>query len=108
VAGEPVIVDETAESERKVRAARERNRALGRGLRVGKSFEVRADGSAWYQLTAVAPTAVEVEWRDYGRDRRMDEMLGAGGRFPRALIEPLVQRQDVLEELAEALAQTSD
>ncbi len=105
--GEPVIVDETAESERKVRAARERNRALGRGVRVGKCFEVQADGSAWYELTRVGPTAIEVEWRDYGRDRCMDEMLGAGGRFPRALIEPLVQRHDVLEELAEALARTS-
>ena len=30
------LVNETAESERKVRAALERNRVLGRGLKVGK------------------------------------------------------------------------
>jgi hypothetical protein len=107
VTGRPVIVDDRAESERKVSFARERNRVLGRGVRTGKSFEVQADESAWYEVVHVGPTSVEVEWRDYGRDRCMDEMLGAGGEFPRALIERLVHRHDVLEELAEAWAQAS-
>jgi hypothetical protein len=99
-----VIVDEHAESERKVKAARERNRVLGRGLKVGKSFKVQGDdGTAWYEVTRLA-TAVEVEWRDYGRDRWMDEMLGAGGEFPRPLIERLVHHHDRLEELSDALS----
>ena len=60
---------------------------LGRGLKVGKSFKVQgADGSAWYEVTHVGPASVDVEWRDYGLDRCMDEMLAAGGEFPRPLI----------------------
>ena len=105
VAGAVEIVDQTEESERKVRRALERNRALGRGLKVGKCFEVEgADGAAWYELTRVGATSVEVEWRDYGRDRCMDEMFGAGGEFPRPLIERLARRHDLLQELFEALA----
>jgi hypothetical protein len=98
-------VDEGEESERKVRRALERNRALGSGLKVGKCFEVEAaDGAAWYELTRIGATSVEVEWRDYGRDRCMDEMFGAGGAFPRPLIERLAHRHDLLQELFEALA----
>jgi hypothetical protein len=83
----------------------ERNRVLGHGLRVGKSFKVEgADGAAWYELSRIGATSVEVEWRDYGRDRCMDEMFGAGGQFPRALIERLVYRHDILQGLFEALA----
>ncbi len=49
-------IDETAESERKVRAALERNRVLGRGVRVGKAFKVQgADGTAWYEITLRRP-----------------------------------------------------
>jgi hypothetical protein len=101
----PTIVDATMESDRKVSAARERNRVLGRGLRRGKSFKVEAeDGDAWYEIIGRGAGSVVVEWRDYGRDRCMDEMLGAGGAFPRPLIQRLVDRHDVLEELSEALA----
>jgi hypothetical protein len=103
--GAPVrLVDQTEESERKVRSALERNRSLGNGLEVGKSFEVPgADGVAWYELTRVGATSVELEWRDYGRDFCMDDMFGAGGEFPRSLIERLVHRHDVLQELFESL-----
>ena len=105
VGGAVEIVDQTEESDCKVRRALERNRALGRGLKVGKCFEVEgADGPAWYELTRVGATSVEVEWRDYGRDRCMDEMFGAGGEFPRPLIERLAHRHDLLQELFEALA----
>lgn len=100
-----MIVDEWEESARKVRGALERNRKLGEGLKVGKCFEVEsADGAAWYELTRVGETSVEVEWRDYGRDRCMDEMFGAGGEFPRPLIERLARRHDLLQELFESLA----
>ena len=79
--------------------------ALGSGLEVGKCFEVEAaDGAAWYEITRIGATSVEVEWRDYGRDRCMDEMLRAGGEFPRPLIERLARRHDLLQELFEALA----
>jgi hypothetical protein len=99
------LVDQTAESERKVKRALERNRVLGRGLKAGKSFRVEgADGTAWYQITRVGPASVEVEWRDYGRDLCMDEMLAGGGEFARPLIGRLVQHYDVLQELSEALA----
>ena len=47
---------------------------------------------------------MEVEWRDYGLDRCMDEMLAAGGEFPRPVIERLVHHHDTLQELFEALA----
>jgi hypothetical protein len=105
VGGRAEIVDEWEESERKVRTALERNRALGSGLRVGKCFEVEAaDGAAWYELTRIGANSVEVEWRDYGRDRCMDEMFGAGGEFSRPLIERLARRHDLLQELFEALA----
>jgi len=99
------LVDQTAESERKVKRALERNRVLGRGLKAGKSFRVEgADGTAWYQITRVGPASIEVEWRDYGRDLCMDEMLAGGGEFARPLIGRLVQHHDVLQELSEALA----
>jgi hypothetical protein len=103
--GAPVrIVDQTEESERKVRRALERNRNLGKGLKVGKSFEVPgADGVAWYELTRVGVTSVQLEWRDYGRDLCMDEMFGAGGEFPRSLVERLTHRHDVLQELFQSL-----
>lgn len=104
VAPEVELIDQTAESERKVKEALERNRVLGRRLKVGKSFRVEsADGPAWYEITGVGPVFVEVEWRDYGRDRCMDEMFAAGGEFPRPLIERLIYRHDVLQELFEAL-----
>jgi hypothetical protein len=96
----PEIVTETAESERKVAAALERNRELGKGLKVGKTFKIQvARGYAWYEATHVGPTSAEVEWRDYGLDRCMDEMLAGGGEFPRGLIERLVYHYDMLEEL---------
>jgi hypothetical protein len=99
------IVDQTEESRRKVRRAAERNRVLGSGLVVGKSFKVEtADGDAWYELTRIGADSVELEWRDYGRDLCMDEMFRAGGEFPRPLIERLVYRHDMLEEPSEALA----
>jgi hypothetical protein len=102
--GHTELVDQTAEADRKVKLALERNRVLGKGLKVGKSFRVEgSDGPAWYQVTRVAPTSVEVEWRDYGRDRCMDEMLAGGGEFARELIGGLVHRHDVLQELSEAL-----
>ena len=69
-------------------------------LRVGKCFKIQGtDGTAWYQVTSVGPTSTEVEWRDYGIDRTMDEMLGAGGLFPRRVIQRLVRHHDTLEEL---------
>ena len=99
------LVDQTAESDRKVKLVLERNRVLGRGLKTGKSFRVEgSDGTAWYEITGVGPTSIEVEWRDYGRDRCMDEMLAGGGEFARPLIGRLVQHHDVLQELSEALA----
>ena len=99
------LVDQTEESDRKVRLALERNRVLGKGLKTGKSFRVEgSDGTAWYEVVRVGPASVEVEWRDYGRDRCMDEMLAGGGAFPRPLIGPLVHHHDVLQELSEALA----
>jgi hypothetical protein len=103
--GAPVrIVDQTEESDRKVRRAAARNRSIGYGLAVGKSFEVPGpDGVAWYEVTRVGATSVEIEWRDYARDLCMDEMFGAGGEFPRSLIERLTHRQDVLQELFESL-----
>jgi len=98
------LVNETAESERKVNAALERNRVLGRGLKVGKSFKILgADGSAWYEVTHVDHASAEVEWGDYGLDRCMDEMLAAGGEFPRPVIERLVYHHDMLQELFDAL-----
>ncbi len=70
------------------------------GPRVGKCFKTQtAGGTAWYQVTSVGSTSAEVEWRDYGIDRTMDEMLGAGGMFPRRVIERLVCHHDMLEEL---------
>jgi len=73
---------------------------IEQGPRVGTCFKVQAaDGTAWYQVTSVSPTSAEVEWRDYGIDRTMDEMLGAGGTFPRRVIERLVRHHDTLEEL---------
>jgi hypothetical protein len=102
---EAVELDETAESQRKIRGAVERNRVLGKGVKVGKSFKVHgADGTAWYEITHVGPATADVEWRDYGLDRCMDEMLAAGGEFPRPVIERLVHQHDTLEELFEALA----
>jgi hypothetical protein len=99
------LVDQTEEADRKVRLALERNRVLGRGLKVGKSFRVEgADGTAWYGIVSVGPRSVEIAWLDYGRDRCMDEMLAAGGAFPRPLIDRLVRHHDALEELSEALA----
>ena len=81
-------------------AAIERNRALGAGLKDGKTFRIQVhNGFAWYEVTAVGPTSAQVEWRDYGLDRTMDDMLGTGGEFPRRLIERLVRQHDVLEEL---------
>jgi hypothetical protein len=98
------LINETAESERKVTAALERNRVLGRGLKVGKSFKVQgADGSAWYEVTHVGPATADLEWRDYGLDRCMDEMLAGGGEFPRQAIARLVHHHDTLQELFEAL-----
>jgi hypothetical protein len=97
---QPQIVTETAESERKVAAALQRNRELGKGLKEGKTFKIQvARGYAWYEATHVGPTSAEVEWRDYGLDRCMDEMLAGGGEFPRRLIERLVHHHDTLEEL---------
>jgi hypothetical protein len=99
------LVDQTAESDRKVRLALERNRVLGQGLKTGKSFRVEgADGAAWYQIAYVGPVSVAIEWRDYGRDRCMDEMLAGGGEFPRPLIDQLVRHHDALQEVSEALA----
>lgn len=99
------LVDQTAESERRVGLALERNRVLGKGLKVGKSFRVEgSDGTSWYEITRVGPASVEVEWRDFGRDRCMDEMLAGGGEFARPLIGQLVHHHDVLQELSEALA----
>jgi hypothetical protein len=73
---------------------------IEQGPRVGTCFKVQAaDGTAWYQVTTVSPTSAEVEWRDYGIDRTMDEMLGAGGMFPRRVIERLVRHHNMLEEL---------
>jgi hypothetical protein len=73
---------------------------IEQGPRVGTCFKVHAaDGTAWYQVTSVSPTSAEVEWRDYGIDRTMDEMLGAGGMFPLRVIERLVRHHDTLEEL---------
>ena len=96
----PEIAAETAEAHRKARAALERNRELGKGLRVGKTFKIQArDGDAWYEVTRVGPHSAEVEWRDYGLDRSMDEMLAGGGEFPRRVIERLVHHHDTLEEL---------
>ena len=96
----PEFVTETADSERKVAAALERNRELGKGLNVGKTFKIQvARGYAWYEITRVGPTSAEVEWRDYGLDRFMDEMLAGGGEFPRRVIERLVHHHETLEEL---------
>jgi hypothetical protein len=96
----PPIVSETAESERKVQAAVEHNHVLGKGLKVGKAFKVQADGGhAWYEVTRISLTSAEVEWRDYGLDRYMDEMLAGGGVFPRHVIERLVHHYETLEEL---------
>jgi hypothetical protein len=94
------VVSETAQSERQVSAALERNRELGKGLNVGKTFKIHgADGTAWYEVTRVGSTSVDVEWRDYGLDRSMDEMLGGGGTFPAHVIERLVHHHEMLEEL---------
>lgn len=91
---------EIAESERKVAAALERNRELGKGLKVGKAFKIQvARGYAWYEVTRVGPTSAEVAWRDYGLDRSMDEMIAGGGEFPRFVIERLVHHHDALEKL---------
>lgn len=88
----------------KMKAAPTNGRTNGlrieQGPRVGTCFKVQAaDGTAWYQVTTVSPTSAEVEWRDYGIDRTMDEMLGAGGMFPRRVIERLVRHHNMLEEL---------
>jgi hypothetical protein len=96
---------ETARSERRVRAALERNHELGKGLTVGKTFKIHgADGAAWYEVTRVGSTSVDVEWRDYGLDRSMDEMLAGGGTFPVPVIERLVHHHETLDELFGALA----
>jgi hypothetical protein len=93
-------VAETAQSERQVAAALERNLELGKGLKVGKTFKIQvAEGYAWYEVTKVDSTTAEVEWRDYALDRSMDEMLAGGGAFPAPVIERLVHHHDTLEEL---------
>ena len=98
--GGPEVVSDVAECESKVRAALERNHVLGSGLKVGKAFRVQTvEGSPWYEVTCVGSTSAEVEWRDYGLDRYMDEMLVGGGVFPVSLVERLVYQHDTLEEL---------
>ena len=95
-----MVAPEITEPQGKLDAVLQRNRELGKGLKVGKTFKIQAEGGyAWYEVTRVGPDSADVEWRDYGLDRYMDEMLAAGGAFPRGVIERLVHHHDTLEEL---------
>jgi hypothetical protein len=74
--------------------------SLGKGIAVGKLITIGvADGMAAYVVTKVTKSTVTVGWRGFCPDRYTDQVLGAGGSFPRRSIEPLVRRHDGLKAI---------
>lgn len=79
---------------------REEAKKLPKGLQKGKWFRLpHADGYAYYVVTAVFRKNCDIEWRHFSGDAWVDDVLGWGGRFPKTMIAPLVQREDAMEEL---------
>ena len=61
------------------------------GCKKGKMFWLGvADGCAHYVVVRAGKNTVTVEWRGFGADRYVDQVLGYGGSFPRRVIENLV------------------
>ena len=84
--------------------AYKRSEALGEGLRVGKVFHLPvADGSAHYEVVAVKPRTVTVEWRGFCADRWTDHWLGWGGSFSKAKIAEIIRREEGMRKLFAAV-----
>jgi hypothetical protein len=80
--------------------AREISDSAGEGLKVGKMFTTGvADGFASYVVTKVNKKTVDIEWRGFCCDRYYDQILGAGGRFDRSIIEAQVRMGDGMSKL---------
>ena len=70
------------------------------GLAPGKLFHTSvADGSAYYVVLKVTKSKVTIAWRGFCPDRWFDQVLGAGGSFPRATIARLVTAQEDLARI---------
>lgn len=67
---------------------------------VGSLFNTPvADGRAYYVVTKVNKKTCEVEWRNFGGDNYVDQILGYGGKFDTDRIQPLVNFQNSLSKM---------
>lgn len=67
---------------------------------VGSLFNTHVgDGQAWYIVTKVNKKTCDIEWRNFGFDQYVDRVLGYGGRFDIARIQPLVNFQNNLDKM---------
>jgi hypothetical protein len=67
---------------------------------VGSLFStVVGDGRAFYVVTKVNKKTCEIEWRNYGADNYVDQILGYGGKFDIERIQPLVNFQNNLDKM---------
>lgn len=58
-----------------------------------------ADGTSWYVVTKVNTKTCDVEWRNFGGDHYVDQVLGYGGRFEIDRIRPLVRSRSALNQM---------
>lgn len=71
------------------------DKAAGPGLAVGRLFTVGVgDGAAYYIVTKVNKKTVRIEWRSFDPDRYRNLHFGAGGSFPRGMVEVFVRSSD--------------
>ncbi len=86
--------------EKEFEAARKVSEALPEGFQVGKLIQTSvADGYAFYVITKVGRKNIHIEWRGFSPDRWHDQVLGAGGSFPRHAIDGLVRAADGFKKL---------
>jgi len=70
------------------------------GLHVGKMFSISvADGEAWYQITKILKTKVQLKWRkDLCPDQYADHHFFHGGSFDKNDVERYIHIQDGSKE----------
>lgn len=86
--GEWVQSDELGHYVHAARKKAEAESSALEGLQAGRLFVTPvADGHACYLVTEVGKRTVKVAWRGFYPDRWHCRVLGAGGSFPRSMIE---------------------
>ena len=76
------------------------SKKAGKGVKVNKIFAIGVgDGNAFYIVTKIGKSTVEIEWRSFQGDRWVDSRFGYGGSFKKKDIERFVTAQEAMAEI---------